>query len=45
MNKTLDRLCKMGLTREITGRKRDRVFSYVDYITILNEGAEYPGAE
>ena len=44
VNKTLDRLCEMGLTREITGRKRDRVFSYVDYIVILNEGAELPGA-
>ena len=44
VNKTLDRLCEMSLTREITGRKRDRVFSYVDYITILNEGTELPGA-
>jgi len=42
VNKTLDRLCEMGLTREITGRKRDRVFSYVDYIAILNEGTELP---
>ncbi|WP_052881573.1 Fic family protein [Kiritimatiella glycovorans] len=44
VNKTLDRLCEMGLASEITGRKRDRVFSYVDYITILNEGTELPGA-
>ena len=44
VNKTLDRLCEMGLTRETTGRKRDRVFSYVDFIAILNEGTELPGA-
>ena len=44
VNKTLDRLCEMGLTREITGRKRDRVFSYIDYMAILNEGTEVPEA-
>ena len=40
VNKTLDRLCEMGLIREITGRRRDRVFSYAQYIAILNEGID-----
>jgi hypothetical protein len=40
----LDRLCEMGLVREITGRRRDRVFSYAEYIEILNEGTDLPEA-
>lgn len=30
----------LGILREITGRKRERVFAYDRYIAILNEGAE-----
>jgi hypothetical protein len=30
----------LGIVREITGRKRNRVFAYDHYLTILNEGAE-----
>ncbi len=29
-----------GITREITGRKRQRVFAYTRYLAILNEGTE-----
>ncbi|MCO5121614.1 MAG: Fic family protein [Burkholderiaceae bacterium] len=30
----------LGIVREITGRRRDRVFAYDAYLAILNEGAE-----
>lgn len=33
-------LGKMGIVREITGRKRERVYAYRQYIDILNEGTE-----
>ncbi|MBK9327286.1 MAG: Fic family protein [Hydrogenophilales bacterium] len=36
----LNRLEKLGLVAETTGRKRDRVFSYAPYLAILSEGAE-----
>ena len=42
VNKTLAHLCKLGIARELTGRKRNRVFSYPAYIAILNEGTEPP---
>lgn len=34
----LERLTKLGIVREITGRARDRLFSYVKYVAILSEG-------
>jgi Fic family protein len=40
VNNTLDHLCRLGLTRELTGHKRNRVFSYTAYLAILNEGTE-----
>lgn len=40
VNKTLDHLESLGVVRELTGRRRDRVFSYTDYIAILDEGAD-----
>jgi Fic family protein len=43
VNKSLVHLCKLGVTRELTGHKRNRVFSYPAYIAILNEGTEPPG--
>jgi len=38
--RAMQRLEKLGIVREITGRKRERVFAYESYIAILNEGAE-----
>jgi Fic family protein len=35
--RTLDRL---GIAREVTGQRRNRVFAYHDYLNILNEGTE-----
>jgi len=36
----LARLEELGLAREITGRKRDRLYSYAPYVAILAEGTE-----
>jgi hypothetical protein len=38
--KALDALQKVGVVKEITGRKRSRVFSYAGYVRILSEGTE-----
>ena len=40
ISKAMNRLEKMQLVREITGQQRGRVFAYVDYMQILNEGLE-----
>ncbi|MEI8121085.1 MAG: Fic family protein [bacterium] len=45
VNKTLEHLCRLGIAKELTGQKRNRVFSYPAYINILNEGTELPGKE
>jgi Fic family protein len=37
-NKTIDALATLGIVREITGRRRNRVFVYDAYLRILNEG-------
>ncbi len=36
-------LVALGIAREITGKKRDRVFGYERYLAILNEGTEGEG--
>jgi Fic family protein len=36
--KGMANLVKLGLARELTGRKRNRVFVYDQYLSILNEG-------
>ena len=33
-------LMQMGITRELTGQRRNRVFVYDAYLAILNEGGE-----
>lgn len=33
-------LAEQGIVRELTGYRRNRVFSYTEYLRILNEGAE-----
>lgn len=38
--RAVEALEKLGIVREITGRKRERVFAYRAYLDILNEGAE-----
>ncbi len=36
----LSRLCRLGVAREVTGRARDRVFVYTEYLDILSEDTE-----
>lgn len=38
--KAMQTLEGLGLVREITGRRRSRVFAYQDYLNILSEGTE-----
>jgi len=38
--RAIETLQKLNIVREITGRKRDRVFAYDHYIKILSEGSE-----
>jgi DNA-binding transcriptional ArsR family regulator len=40
VSRDMEVLTGLGIAREITGRKRDRVFAYDAYLSILNEGAE-----
>lgn len=38
IGQSLDRLSKLGITRETTGGKYGRVFAYTQYVAILTEG-------
>jgi len=38
VNRALEQLRGLGIVAELTGRKRDRLFSYVEYVRILSEG-------
>ncbi len=42
-NACLRELENLGIIREVTGRKRNRLYSYVEYVRIMNEGTEIPG--
>ncbi len=44
INKCLDHLEHLGIVRELTGKKRNRIFSYTGYVEIMNQGTELPGA-
>ena len=37
----LRRLCELGVASEITGQKRNRIFAYDEYLSVLNEDAEW----
>ncbi|MGH7740848.1 MAG: Fic family protein [Candidatus Eiseniibacteriota bacterium] len=39
---SLRALTDLGLVREITGRKRGRVFGYSSYLEVLNQGTDLP---
>ena len=43
VSKALDNLGHLGLVREITGNRRNRVFVYTRYLALLNEGTERGG--
>lgn len=40
VSRAIDSLVSLGIVKEITGRKRERVFAYRQYLDILNEGTE-----
>jgi Fic family protein len=40
VTKALQNLEKLGVIRELTGRQRDRLFVYSDYVQLLNEGPQ-----
>ena len=40
INKAMDTLIKLEIVREMTGAKRNRVFSYRQYLSLLSEGSE-----
>ena len=43
VNKSLVHLENLGIVRELTAQKRNRLFSYTGYVNILSEGTEIPG--
>ena len=38
----MERLVMLGIARETTGKRRDRLFVYDRYLSILREGTEMP---
>jgi Fic family protein len=44
INKCLGHLEHLGIVRELTGKKRNRIFSYTGYVEVMNQGTELPGA-
>ncbi|MDR3055820.1 MAG: winged helix-turn-helix transcriptional regulator [Zoogloeaceae bacterium] len=42
VNKALNHLEQLGIVRELTAQKRNRLFSYTDYVDIMNRGTELP---
>jgi Fic family protein len=42
VNKSLGHLEQLGIVKELTARKRNRLFSYADYIEIMSRGTELP---
>ena len=42
VNKALGHLEKLGIVRELTSRKRNRLFSYAGYVNIISRGTELP---
>jgi Fic family protein len=42
-NRLVEQLASLGMVEEITGRKRDRIFSYTPYVALFQD--EPPGAE
>jgi len=39
-SKAMEHLIEVGIARELTGRRRNRVFVYDAYLWILDEGGE-----
>jgi Fic family protein len=43
VNKALSHLEQLGIIRELTAQKRNRLFSYSGYVEIMSRGMELPG--
>lgn len=43
VNKALAHLERLGIVRELTAQRRNRLFSYAGYVEIMNRGTELPG--
>lgn len=43
VNKALGHLAQLGIVRELTAKKRNRHFSYAEYVEVLSRGTEPPG--
>ena len=43
VNKALSHLERLGIIKELTSRKRNRLFSYAGYVDIMSQGTELPG--
>lgn len=43
VNACLRKLEELGIVQEITGQKRNRIYSYLEYIQIMSKGTELPG--
>ena len=39
-SRAIEQLTKLGITREITGKRRGRLYAYDRYLAILSEGTE-----
>ncbi len=42
VNKALDNLDRLDIVKELTAQKRNRIYSYADYIEIMSRGTELP---
>lgn len=42
VNKCLGHLERIEIVRELTARKRNRIFSYYQYVEIMNKGTDFP---
>jgi Fic family protein len=43
VNRCLVHLERLSIVRELTSRKRNRLYSYTGYVDIMNQGTELPG--
>ena len=42
VSSAMDLLVELAIARELTGKRRNRLFVYDGYLAILNEGTETP---
>ena len=40
MGKSLEHLIELGIVRELTGKRRNRLFAYRKYLAVLDQGTE-----